>query len=276
MTVEPGRIVEAIARRERALHAALGRLTDRDLLAETELPGWSVLTVVCHLRYGAAATLRMIDDTVLGRPTAFYPGGRETVRPATLQPEDGESPAAVVVSLVDVSSQLYRRMAAVTDEQWELAIAEPAGNSDLGSVTLRTLAVLRLTEVEVHGTDLAIGLESWSDDFVAAALPMRLHRLAARPPGARPPGGPGAEAIGGIWRVETTDGVCPGLAVTIRSDGASVSVTADDLPPTGAAIMRGSAHDLLGLLLGRVTLDRLELAGDVDTAARFSDAFPPP
>lgn len=47
--------------------------------------------------------------------------------------------------------------------------------------TLGMLAVLRLTEVEVHGFDLDIGCTPWSEVFVDVALPTRIRRLATRP-----------------------------------------------------------------------------------------------
>jgi hypothetical protein len=46
---------------------ALGRLDDDAMMAPSELPGWSRLTIVCHLRYGASALLRMTRDALAGR-----------------------------------------------------------------------------------------------------------------------------------------------------------------------------------------------------------------
>ena len=57
---------------------------------------------------------------------------------------------------------------------------EPRENRDLGEITIADLALLRLTEVEVHGSDLGMGLTDWSDVFTATALPVRIPWLAVR------------------------------------------------------------------------------------------------
>ena len=44
-----------------------------------------------------------------------------------------------------------------------------AGMSGRMPLTIRDLALLRLTEVEVHGTDLAMGLGGWSTGIRAAS-----------------------------------------------------------------------------------------------------------
>jgi hypothetical protein len=83
------------------------------------------------------------------------------------------------------------------------------------------MAILRLTEIEVHGTDLDIGLPEWSDVFVGAALPRRLARLQRRAAQA-----PGAWIISGVH-------------------------VGDASEPEG---IDASDRDLLAMLLGRNTL----------------------
>ena len=91
-------------------------------------------------------------------------------------------------------------------------------NPDLGTRSLFELAVLRLTEVEVHGTDLDIGLPDWSDEFVRVALPMRMERLRTRP--IRDP-------LTACWQFDVDDG--PSYSVAV--EGSSVNVRAGQGEP---------------------------------------------
>jgi len=45
------------------------------------------------------------------------------------------------------------------------AVEESTANPELGRTTVDLVAMMRLTEVEVHGTDLDVGLDDWSDVF---------------------------------------------------------------------------------------------------------------
>ena len=57
---------------------------------------------------------------------------------------------------------------------------EPDGAVDLGPQTVERLAILRLTEVEVHAVDLNIGVEDVERHVRRLGLPMRFERLALR------------------------------------------------------------------------------------------------
>ena len=212
------------------LATATGRVVDAlagaDLAAPSELPGWSRLTIACHLRYGAEALLAMTVDALAGRAASYYPQGRDGQRPATLLPRPGESPASVVSSLRAASATLHDRWSS-PGINWSTAVREPPDNPDLGTVPLAWLPIFRLTEVEVHGTDLGLGLPPWSDVLVRHALPMRLARLAARRDDGAPPFVLAAPDLGIDARVGVGDG--------------------------GAEVRRivAPGRDLLGLLLGR-------------------------
>ena len=126
--------------------------------------------IVCHLRYGAAASARMTEDALAGRATAFDPDGRDRQRPGTLALASGESAGDACRSLRAESGRLGRLWSSVPDGEWGSVVRGPAGNPDLGVIDLATLALLRLTEVEVHGADLDVGLDRWRDALVAAAV----------------------------------------------------------------------------------------------------------
>lgn len=265
-------LLDALAARSQAVAGALQGLDDDGLQQPSLLPGWSRLTIACHLRFGARTLQRMTDDALAGRPAAFYPDGRTAQRDTTLRPDPGEDATAVVASLAAESQQLQARWEALVGEEWTTPVREPAANADLGTSPLTRLALLRLTEVEVHGSDLGVGLPAWSDTFVDLALPFRLWWLAVR----RPPGG--AEGVSGAWTFQATDHALS-AHVTLHEGVAECAFSVD--PPAPAsddrqAVIRGSRRDLLALLLGRELDRRLEIDGDRDHAAAFKRAFPGP
>ncbi|HEY8525327.1 MAG TPA: maleylpyruvate isomerase family mycothiol-dependent enzyme [Acidimicrobiales bacterium] len=259
--VGPAEVVRQIGRTTGTVVAALEGLDEVGLRAPSALPRWSRLTIACHLRYGAQALLRMTDDVAAGRPPSFYPEGRDAQRPGTLEPGAAESPAAVVDSLREASGALAARWRTVTD--WDAPVVEPGGAAHLGPVTLGRLAILRLTEVEVHGTDLGLGLGPWSDTFVRAALPMRLAWLPSRRSNHRPVPGD----VRRSWLLAATDA---GPTTRLAVDGATVTST--PVPPGAPVpdadvVIEAPSRELLALLLGRSSLP---------VAADFNRAFPGP
>ena len=258
----------AATRRTEAVIGALGRLDDDALRAPSELPGWSRLTIVCHLRYGAGALARMTRATLAGQPTAYYPEGRARQRPGTLVPSEGESPRDVAVALARHSRDLDEAWSSLDGRDWSLAVVEPRDNPDLGPSDLARLPLLRLTEVEVHGSDLGLGLDDWSELFVRTALPLRLDWLNSRRTNHRAvdPG------VGGSWLLVATDG--PSYVVTVRGD----RVESRPAGPTSSwdAAIEASSRDLLALLLGRALREPPRTVGDERGVERFAAAFPGP
>ena len=171
---------EVLERVTASTAAVCDALEGSDLESPSSLPGWSRLTIACHLRYGAQALRQMTIDALADRPASYYPGGRATQRPGTLEPLAGESPADVVSSLRDAGAALDDLWSTVDD--WTVIVREPDDNVDVGPQPLRYLPLVRLTEVEVHGTDLDLGLPDWSDVLIRNGLPMRLDRVAHRTP----------------------------------------------------------------------------------------------
>ncbi len=261
-------VAAAVAVRQAEVIRTLAELEDQQLREMSRLPEWDRLTIACHLRFGALASERMTTDALGGRPTAFYPEGREHQREATLQPGQGESATDVISSLGQVSNRLDQLWGELDDEQWATEVHEPEDNKDLGLITLWTLALLRLTEVEVHGHDLNLDLSPWSDTFVEAALPTRLTWLPTR----RSNHQSTDESIDGTWALVATDG--PAFRITATA----THVDVEPAPATSRAdaTIAGTAAGLLAFILGRATLDDLQIRGDRTHAARFLQAFPAP
>jgi hypothetical protein len=238
------------------------------MVGPSGLEGWSRLTIACHLRYGAGAFLRMTEGALAGTPVAYYPEGRDAQRPGTLVPAAGESPRSVVDDLAATSDALHGRWAALGAEAWRRQVEEPEGNVDLGTVELARLPLMRLTEVEVHGTDLDLGLSDWSRTFVDSALAFRLHWLPTRRSNHRAVD----PSVEGSWLLVATDGAAHLLTV----EAGVVSVTDADRTNPSGAVIEGSSRDLLALLLGRPSVRALQLSGDVALAGAFGRAFPGP
>lgn len=261
------RLVDRAGRRLDEIVAALRALDDEAQRGPSALPGWSRLTIACHLRYGAEVVLRMTDDALAGRATAFYPDGRAAQRPGTLVPGRDEGPAEVIGSLEERSRTLDERWRGLEEDAWSTVVHEPAGRTDLGSLRLAHHTLLRLTEVEVHGTDLDVGLPDWSGVFIGTALPFRLARLDGRMV---------SEAATAYerpsWLLVATDG--PIHLVTVEAGTAAVR-PADQRTPA-AATLEASSRDLLAVLLGRPRRSAVRIAGDVELGRRFTLAFPGP
>ena len=247
---------------------AFRAMSDETLLSPPRLPEWSMLTLACHLRYGAHALFRMTSAALSGTPVAYYPEGRAQQRPATLLPLPGEGPRDVVSSLAVGCEELHRVWRMLDLPSWSRTVHEPAGNPDLGTVEMASLPLLRLTEVEVHGTDLGVGLADWSPLFVQVVLPMRLELLNHRRTNHRAYEG----ELEGSWLLVASDGPTYLIAVS----GTRVESRPADRSTPARATIEGSGRDILALLLGRADIESLEVRGEPAFGAMFPRAFPGP
>ena len=259
-------IIATLVRRTSEVCGALAALDDEALLAPSSLPGWSRLTIACHLRYGATALLRMTDEALRGEPTAYYPEGRAQQRPGTLESEPAEAPSDVVRSLERAATDLCSRWRR-TPDLWGTPVVEPPDNVDLGPMTLGDLVIAAMTEWEVHGTDLDLGLHDWSPDFVRVVLPRRLERLNTRRTNHRA----FDASIERAWLLRASDGP----AFLVRVSGERVEARPARETDVADATIDASARDIVALLLGRPFLGQVIASGasDVD---EFQRALPGP
>jgi uncharacterized protein (TIGR03083 family) len=261
-------IVAAAAARTVSIVAGLRELDEDGLLSASDLPGWSRLTIACHLRYGSNALRAMTESTVVGQPASYYPEGRAAQRPGTLRPLPGETPEALIGSLAQSGEELARRWSSLVPSDWNRDITEPEGNTDLGTVPLARLPLLRLTEVEVHGSDLGLGLVDWGELFVRTALPLRLDWLNTRRTNHRD----FDRDLEGSWLLQATDGP------TYRVSVSGVGVESRPAPPnsTATSTITATSRDLLALLLGRPFVAAPIMGGDERFGRAFAAAFPGP
>lgn len=264
----PSNVVQAVEARTVEVVERLRQLTDAELEAPSLLPGWSRLTIACHLRFGAVAFRRLTEGGIAGTATAYYPGGRTAERPLTLLPEPDERPADVIESLEAESARLLDLWNRMTHNEWQTVVHEPEDNPDLGPLPVSNIPLLRLTEIEVHGTDLDVGTTDWSELFVDRVLPLRLDWLNRRRTNHRSFDG----RIHGQWLLRSPDGFAWSVAVE-EGQVSSRAARDDDM---STATINGTKRDLLALLLGRPCLHELTYDRDANFGRRFSDAFPGP
>ena len=261
-------LLDAIKERSRSIAESLRELSDDELHQPSGLPEWSRLTIACHLRFGAEALSRMTGSALHGVPVAYYPEGREAHRPLTLVPHPGESAQGVVESLALLSDELDEEWSAVDLAAWDLEVVEPKDNPDLGPIRLGRLPLLRLTEVEVHGTDLGLNLGDWSELFITTVLPMRLEWLNIRRANHRA----FDAGLEGSWLLVADDG--PTYRVSV--DGTKVESRPASPHSQARAVIETNSRDLLALLLGRAVNSPPVITGDIAFGQSFSLAFPGP
>lgn len=165
-------------------------------------------------------------------------------------------------SLASHAGELDARWSSLAPEQWSLQVEEPVSNADLGTLSLATLATLRLTEVEVHATDLGLDLPDWSPWFVQHGLTFRMARLGRL----RVPTGPRR-----AWLLRAEH---PMFSLRIVAETGGVHAEVDtELRPDDQLVRLASDRDRLALLLGR------PLAGptpDAEAVSAFRAAIPGP
>lgn len=247
-------VLHMVQERSGQICAAAEHAGGNDLHAPTELPGWDRLTLLCHLRYGAHTTRQMISATIESRPSAYYPGGRGLQREHTLQPERGESPHHVLPALREECEALHAVCLGLGEEAWQRRVIEPEPGAGLGPVTLAELMLLRLTEVQVHGGDLGLGLSPWSPAFGPAVLAQRASRLVLA----------SSASLRGRLRLLPVD--AGDLLIAVR--GAEVTVETHGANEADASLS-ATANDLVAVLMGRSPSTSPEVQGDQTLAADF-------
>lgn len=159
----------AAARAHTAVVAALGQLTDHQVMQPSLLPGWTVGHVATHIARNADGHIRMLEAAMRGDIGQMYPGGREQ-RSADIE-AGSRRPAAALAADVEVSAaRLEATWRMTPDDAWS-----GHGVSIAGTMIMSDLPFIRWREVAVHHADLDIGY-SWSD-WDAQYVRLELARL---------------------------------------------------------------------------------------------------
>jgi maleylpyruvate isomerase len=152
----------------------VGSLTDTDVRRPSLLPDWTVGHVLTHLARNADSHVRRTQAALAGEVVDQYAGGLAG-RQAEIDAGAARDAAALAADV--------RASALAVEAAWrDLAPAAWAGRSRDANGQVRYLFELpgrRWQEVEVHLVDLGVGVgvDDWSDDFVAAWLPRTRERI---------------------------------------------------------------------------------------------------
>jgi maleylpyruvate isomerase len=163
----------------------IAELSDASARRASLLPGWTVGHVLTHVARNADSHRRRAEAACRGEVIEQYPGGF----PARAAEIDAGATRGAVELIDDVRSSgdamddAWRRVPAAA---WINVTRDVSGRER----PLNALPARRWQELEVHLLDLGLGVtqRDWSDDFVAASLPLLRSTVRQRlPEGAQLP-----------------------------------------------------------------------------------------
>jgi maleylpyruvate isomerase len=131
---------------------SIDRLTDDDLTADSNLPGWSRAHVVGHLARNADALVNLLTWARTGVETPMYPSREE--RNAGIAATAALPPAELRHDYVAACDRLAKAIETMPADAWTAQVRSNSGASIPASV----VPWMRAKEVWVHGTDLRAGL----------------------------------------------------------------------------------------------------------------------
>lgn len=171
------RVLADIRRIDTRLLDAVDPLSDAEVRAPSRLPGWSRGHVLAHLAGLGAAVARQLERAVTDTERVdFYDGGR-TARDAAIEAGAQAGAAEHRQALRATVGRVEKALAKVTPE----VLDRPTGYRER---PVRAVVSLWWREVEIHATDLGVGIESagWSPalrahlhDYLADRVPDRVQ-----------------------------------------------------------------------------------------------------
>lgn len=156
--------------------AKLGGLSDADVLASTELPGWTRGHVLAHIAHVSNAVARQVEYAVRGELIEFYDGG-SGARTQAIEMNAGNTAQEHRDQLSAAFTRALGVLDGLDDAQWDLPISYRDG-------VVRDGALAYWRELVIHLADLQLGRgpETWSKefclyliDFLATRVPGDIH-----------------------------------------------------------------------------------------------------
>ena len=161
-------------------------------------------------------------------------------RPRTLVPRAGETDAQDVVEAKALLSEELNRDGPPSIPSWALRSSSPHGVVIPDRRPSPSSSAPGLTEVEVHGTDLGLNFDDWSDIFEAPASRRAFDRLNIRRADL-----PFDRELEGSWLLVATDG--PAYKVTVIGPKVESGPASPDTQ--ARAVLEATSRDRLALLL---------------------------
>lgn len=133
------------------LLAQCARLSDADVAGPSNLPGWTRGHVLNHLARQAPALERLLTWAATGVETPQYSSRQE--RDKEIEEGADRPTADLVGDFARTANHLRKVITQLPDTAWEARIRPITGET----CTPRRILVIRIRELEVHHTDLALG-----------------------------------------------------------------------------------------------------------------------
>jgi|SRR5579875_704627 len=170
--------VARIAAATAKLLGTVAALDDATVAGPSLLPGWDRAMVIAHLAANADGLERVIGAAARGEVGEFYPGGRPA-RDAEIEAARGRPARELYRRLSTSCERAMSAMRGASDELWAAPAVHPAGE-----LTVGTLVVARLREVEVHHVDLNLGYSpaDWPSEWVIEEMDRAMLDLPSRLP----------------------------------------------------------------------------------------------
>jgi maleylpyruvate isomerase len=132
-------------------------LTETQVRADSNLPGWSRGHVLIHLAELSRALTRQVRSALDGVLAEVYDGGRPA-RDATIEAGAGRPAADLIADVARTAADLDDAFSSVDD--WTRRVTYRDG-------TLTDIALCCWREVEIHTADLGLGYtpKEWTPDF---------------------------------------------------------------------------------------------------------------
>ena len=146
-------------------------LRDEDVLAATELPGWTRGHVLAHLAHVSNAVARQVEYTLRGERIDFYDGG-PSGRTQAIEMAAGQGAREHQEALAAGMTKVLGALEGLEEEQWQLPISYRNG-------VVRDGALAYWRELLIHLTDLQVGRgpETWSKEFCLYLLEFLTPRV---------------------------------------------------------------------------------------------------
>ena len=146
-------------------------LSDEDVLAATELPGWTRGHVLAHVSHVSNAVARQVEYALNGELIDFYDGGQGG-RTQAIEMSAGQSAKEHSAKISAGFTRALSALEGLNDAQWGLPISYRNG-------VVRDGALAYWRELVIHLADLQVGRgpETWSKEFCLYLLEFLAPRV---------------------------------------------------------------------------------------------------
>jgi len=158
-SISPADLTDRLTRAADAFASKISPLTDDDVRAATELPGWTRGHLLAHVAHVSNAVARQVEYALRGELIEFYDGGQGG-RTQAIEMAAGKSAEEHRAAISAGFTRALTVLDGLSEEQWQLPISYRNGVVMDGA-----LAYWR--ELVIHLADLQIGRgpETWSKEF---------------------------------------------------------------------------------------------------------------